>query len=386
MRALEILTYVILIFLIFAGYYYFQTNETSNVEPYHHNINVSFFKPSIKAKAGNITLYKIESSLKQTHSSFCPSNYPNYCNGKCYQKCDVGFFECLTNGTGVCIDVEGDSSTMYKKLVGIFKGNYSCYSEKIPEVVENEAIKTIPNYGSNRFPYLLDVIVLYNWTRNNIKYLPGQYSSDKSLEEIIRLKAGKCDEQAKLLAAMVFSIGGVARVRTADKCQHAWAEVFIPNKNVEWIVNEIDYYTGTKSIEYFQDEDGIWIPVDTTGANQIGKIMESCIQYLNESKVFYFCRSICPDGYFYFNGSCYSSCPGGTGVSEDNVYKCLLCPKEYPYTYNNTCVDACPNGSGLSSDGKTCLPCPEGYKTFNNTCVKCPNGYYLGKDGKCYRE
>jgi len=382
----------VLIFLVVLSYFSLSTKTSileliplEKVKPYQEVNQTSYFFPTIEVSSGNFTLYKVKSNLISFKSSLCPKEYPNYCGGKCYQDCKIGFFYCFENGTGTCIDVEGDAGKLYKKLVDIFKGNYSCFLYDVPDDVMRITVKIIPNFGSSKFPYLLDIIYLYNWTKNNIKYVPGYYTKSRSVEDVLEIRAGKCDEQAKLLAALIASIGGVVRVRIVPGCQHAWAEVFIPDKNVKWIVDEIDYYTGTKSIEYFEDKDGIWIPLDTSGSNRIGSFLPTCKPYLNESKELYYCKTPCPDGYFYFNKSCFSSCPGGTGISENNKLKCLECPSDFPFTYNNTCVNACPPGTGLASDGKTCVNCPKGYFTYNNTCVSCPKGYYLGIDGKCHR-
>lgn len=347
--------------------------------------NISYFHPKIEAIVSSLKLFNASSDLQSFRSLLCTEAYPNYCRGKCYTNCEIGFFYCFENGTATCISVNVDARKLYDKLVRIFKGNYSCFIYDIPPEIEETSISLLPNFGSNVFPYLLDVVTLYNWTKNNIRYIPGGYSSETDIEKTFKLKAGKCDEQAKLLVALIASIGGVARVRSVPGCQHAWAEVFVPTKDVRWVADEIDYYSGAKWIEYFEDEDGIWIPLDTSGSEQPGSFLSECKSYLNESEELYYCKSLCPKGYFYYNNSCFSECPGGSGISEANKLKCLDCPPDFPFTYNNTCVNACPSGTGLALDGRTCISCPEGYFTYNNTCVTCPKGYYLGVDGKCYR-
>jgi len=351
-------------------------------EEYKFNQTVKEFTPILEFKMENESLKRAESTLILHESSSCPKKYPIYFRGLCYEKCEIGYLQIYENRTGKCIHFQPEVDIIYKKLVDAFV-SYECEEKIDPEGLKEFTISLLPNYGASTFPYLLYNFLLYKWIKENIRYLPGSYSEALPPNETLKLKAGKCDDQAILFASMSASIGSFVRIRYVINCHHAWAEVFFPTKNIEDLINELSFYSKEKEFQYFETEDGVWIPFDTT--YKIGKIIENCLHFLNTSIIKYYCKNPCKKEYpFYYNGSCYNKCPGGTGVGNKD-YICLDCPKDYPFTYNNKCVNICPNGTGLASDNKTCVECPEGYQTYNNTCVTCPEGFYIGKDGKCYK-
>lgn len=359
------------------------TNIFPYREEYQFNLTVKEFSPILELKMENESLKKVEATLISTKSESCPKSYPLLCRGTCYQECEIGYLECYENKTGRCVYYQPNVSYLYEKLVEAFV-SCECEDKIDPESLKAFTISLLPNYGASVFPYLLYNFQIYKWIKENIRYLPGSYSEAMPPTKTIELKAGKCDDQAILFASMSASIGSVVRVRYVEGCQHAWSEVFFPTKNVEEIINEFSFYSNEKEFQYFEADDGIWVPFDTT--YKIGKIVEECVSALNNSIVKYYCKNPCRKEYpFYYNGSCYSQCPGGTGIGSKE-FMCIKCPEEYPFTYNNKCVNACPNGTGLASDNKTCVECPPGYQTFNNICVSCPEGFYIGKDGKCYKK
>ena len=352
-------------------------------EEYQFNLTVKEFSPILELKMENEILKKAEATLISAKSESCPKNYPILCKGTCYQKCEIGYLECYENRSGKCVYYQPNVSYMYDKLVEAFV-NYDCEDKIDSESLKAFTISLLPNYGASVFPYLMYNFQIYKWVKENIRYLPGSYSEAMPPTKTLELKAGKCDDQAILFDSMSASIGSVVRIRYVEDCKHAWSEVFFPTKNVEEIINELSFYSNEKEFQYFEADDGIWIPFDTT--YRIGKIVEDCLDMLNSSIVRYYCKNPCRKEYpFYFNGSCYSQCPGGTVIG-GKEFICVRCPEEYPFTYNNKCVNACPNGTGLASDNKTCVECPPGYQTFNNICVRCPEGFYIGKDGKCYKK
>ena len=351
-------------------------------EEYRFNITVKEFSPIFELKVENESLKRAESSLISYFSPICSKEYPIYCKGSCYKKCEIGYLECYENRSGKCIYHQPNVSYLYEKLVDISL-NQECEEKIDAEDLKSFTMKILPNYGAATFPYLLYNFNIYKWIRENIRYIPGTYSEAMPPNKTLELESGKCDDQAVLFASMSASIGSLVRIRYVEGCQHAFGEVFFPTKNAEEIINELSFYSNEKEFHYFEVEDGIWVPFDTT--YRIGKIVENCLNFLNNSRVRYYCKKLCKEEYpFYYNGSCYSQCPGGTGISTKN-FICMECPKDYPFTYNNKCVNACPNGTGLASDSRTCIKCPPGYRTFNNICVSCPEGFYLGKDGKCYK-
>jgi hypothetical protein len=135
--------------------------------------------------------------------------------------------------------------------------NYDCEDKIDVESLKSFTISILPNYGASVFPYLLYNFKIYKWIKENIRYLPGSYSEAMLPNETIKLKAGKCDNQAILLASMAASIGSVVRLRYVEGFQHAWSEVFFPTKNVEEIINELSFYSNEKEFQYFEAEDGI---------------------------------------------------------------------------------------------------------------------------------
>lgn len=376
------------IFVLILLFAYFLLNQNLNFlfpleEEYQFNESVKEFRPMLELRVENENLKKAEPTLISFKSASCPKNFPIYCKGNCYSKCEIGYLECYENKTGKCIYFQPNVSFLYEKLVENFL-SFECEEKIDAEGLKSFTLSILPNYGSSAFPYLLYNFLIYDWIKKNIRYLPGSYSEAMLPNETLNLKAGKCDDQAILFASMSTSIGSVVRIRYVSNCQHAWAEVFFPAKNAEEIINELSFYSNEKEFYYFESKDGIWIPFDTT--YKVGKIVEECVNYLNESKAKYYCKNPCREEYpFYYKGSCYSRCPGGTGIGSKN-FICVECPKDYPFTYENKCFNVCPNGTGLASDGKTCIECPPGYQTFNNTCVRCPEGFYIGKDGKCYKK
>jgi hypothetical protein len=379
--ALIVLSSLIMILLLFLSHNF---NTLFPIqEEYRFNQTVKEFSPILEFKIENESLKKAEATLISYKSVSCPENYPISCRGICYQKCEIGYLECYENKTGKCVYYQPNVSYLYDKLIEAFV-NYECEDKVDVESLKSFTVSLLPNYGASVFPYLLYNFQIYKWIKENIRYLPGSYSEAMLPTKTLELKAGKCDDQAILFASMSASIGSVVRVRYVEGCQHAWSEVFFPTRNVEGVINELSFYSNEKEFQYFEVEDGIWIPFDTT--YEVGRIAEDCLNVLNTSTVKYYCKNPCKKEYpFYYKDSCYSKCPGGTGIGSKG-YLCLECPNDYPFTYNNKCVNACPNGTGLASDNKTCIECPPGYQTFNNICVGCPEGFYIGKDGKCYKK
>ncbi|MGC9200809.1 MAG: transglutaminase-like domain-containing protein, partial [Candidatus Aenigmatarchaeota archaeon] len=278
-----ILALILLAFLLlqFSNYFPF-----IKVEEYIYNQTYKEFLPETKFYLSNETLKEAKETLMSFKSANCPSSYPIFCNNHCYQECKLGFLKC-NETKGNCIYFQPDVRLLYNKAIENFV-NLEC-EEKIDDSEEMKMFVSnlLPNFGSSVYPYVLYNFKIYEWIKNNIKYLPG-YANTQEAKETLRLKAGKCDDQAILFASLSSSAGSIVRIRYIENCQHAWPEVFFPSKEIEDIVNEISFYAKEESIQYFEGEDGIWIPFDTTF--KIGKIVEDCIPFLNESIVKYYCK------------------------------------------------------------------------------------------------
>jgi len=260
--AFVIFTFILLMTLLFLS----QNFNTlfSIQEEYQFNQTVKEFSPVLEFKIENESLKKAEPTLISYKSVSCPENYPIYCRGICYQKCEIGYLECYENKTGKCIYYQPNVSYLYDKLVKAFV-NYVCEDKIDPESLKSFTISLLPNYGASAFPYLLYNFNIYKWIKENIRYLPGSYSEAMLPTKTLELKAGKCDDQAILFASMSASIGSVVRIRYVEGCQQATSYSFLVLKKT------FQTFSNEKEFQYFEAEDGIWIPFDTT--YKVGKLL-----------------------------------------------------------------------------------------------------------------
>ncbi len=234
---------------------------------------------------------------------------------------------------------------------------YSTYCDKINpydlSVRESaaDAIRKHPGpYSSNQ---LFDI---YDWVKLNIMYqnVPLAGIPYPSSETLIT-KSGDCKNQAVLIASMIRSIGGKAKVVADPDCVHAYAIVYFGStKDLSSFTKAADNHYGSDiNINYFTLEDGIWVIFDPAGGTYPGDTLPEC----SGERTVYF------------------------------VTSCLDCANTYvnqPLTFNNKCYSDCPAGT-VTGNQYTCETCPAGYSGCNNKCLKCPSGYYLGKDCMCYR-
>ena len=76
---------------------------------------------------------------------------------------------------------------------------------------------------------------------------------------------------------------------------------------------------------------------------------------------------------FYYNNTCYPSCPFGYIYDNDNI--CYTCkdkfPTTTPYIQDNTCVDKCSRGYEVNDEYKLCTSCKSlnQFLNHNNKCV-----------------
>lgn len=251
-----------------------------------------------------------------------------------------------------------------------------------------EAIRNDP--GSYSDAQLFDI---YDWVKKNIIYqnvaLGGiPYSPDQTLAT----KSGDCKNQAVLIVSMIKAIGGTAKVVADPSCSHAYAMVYFgkSDSHISSFTDAVSAHYGTDVVvNYITSNGEIWVIFDPAGGYYPGNTLDECsgardVYYIDSCLE---CKALYPNMPFTFNEKCYESCPSGT--ISNNGLTCIPCPEGF-YSYNNKCV-SCDSGFILGKDGKCHQPCGDsntyctsGY-CFNGRCVDCQAGYYLTTDGKCYR-
>ena len=213
------------------------------------------------------------------------------------------------------------------------------------------AIKNDP--GSYNINQLLDI---YDWTKNNIQYQNVPLSGiPYPPSQTLYTSSGDCKNQAVLIASMVESIGGTAKVVVDPSCAHAYALVYASNQSqdMQGIADTISkHYNQQLIIHWITLGNQNWLIFDPAGGNYPGNTLPEC---------------------------------SGIGT---NYYidSCLSCAQQYPnspYTFNGECYSQCPSGT-ISVNNNACSPCPQGSYSYNNKCVTCQSGYSLHTDGNCY--
>ena len=92
----------------------------------------------------------------------------------------------------------------------------------------------------------------------------------------------------------------------------------------------------------------------------------------------------CEPRYYLSSGFCYS-CPGNC-ISCSNLYYCLTCDVGY-YWYTGSCESTCPSGYGINgtycsvcsitncaictTNYSSCTTCSPGYFVSSNSCLRC---------------
>ncbi|WP_167848787.1 transglutaminase-like domain-containing protein [Methanolobus halotolerans] len=133
---------------------------------------------------------------------------------------------------------------------------------------------------------------LFDDTRDNIQYISDPRGRDmwSTPRDTLRVGAGDCDDYAILLASLVESIGGTARIYMTDT--HAFAAVYAGEvDNIENVIEAIQYYYGPLPVYYTSDEYGCWLMMDPTSSVYIGGLpggtapVEGGWTFLNTSQV-----------------------------------------------------------------------------------------------------
>jgi hypothetical protein len=290
----------------------------------------------------------------------CQNQGNIWCNGICYNPCPTGKTpNCPATGKLTCTSTQSQETTesysfsVYENkqpYYGAFCDKINPYDLNVREA-SSSAIRNHPGtYNNNQ---LFDI---YDWIKQNIVYqnvpltgIPYQPS------ETLATKSGDCKNQAVLIASMVESIGGTAKVVVDPDCEHAYTIVYFgpSGSDISWFTQAVsNHYGSDVSIRYFTYGDGIWIIFDPAGGNYPGSTLPEC----SGNRTVYFLMS------------------------------CLDCVNQYPntpYTFGDKCYSQCPSGT-ITANQYACKSCPKGYYSFNNECVTCPSGYYLAVNGKCY--
>lgn len=274
-----------------------------------------------------------------------------------------------------------------KQLQGLATKNGWCDYKINPDIpIKTQANAIIPKTGSGSFNYLDNSIAVYKWVKENIQYELGSssYSSQTDIETLT-VRGGKCDEQARLFASLILSVGGIARVMTISECSHAFAEVFFPIANEsdkQVIFQKIRQEFNIKESNLYSSNDtdanirGIWIPFDTAGTTSPGQILAACLPSYTKGSTKFFCPNPCasqPDNlYFYVEkNNCWRACPPGTRTYRGSSYICHACPSDYPFSY--------------SGDPYLCHSCsPSSPWFYNGLCyASCPSGTRGNTDNYC---
>ncbi len=224
------------------------------------------------------------------------------------------------------------------------------YDLPVREAAAN-AIRKDPGPYSNA--QLFDI---YDWVKNNIIYQNVPLAGIPYVpSDTLATASGDCKNQAVLIASMIQSIGGTAKVVADPSCVHAYTIVYFGTKDkLSTFTDSVtSHYGSAASVNYFTLNDGIWVIFDPAGGNYPGDTLPQCSGNRN----------------VYF------------------ITSCLDCVNNFPdkqYTYNNLCYSQCPYGTISSSNKYVCDACPTGYQSCNNQCLQCPSGKYLAGDCLCY--
>lgn len=236
---------------------------------------------------------------------------------------------------------------------------YGLYCDKINPYdldvrkAASEAVAQHP--GKYSIDQLLDI---YDWVKSKIEYLnvPATLTAPYQPSGTLATKSGDCKNQAVLIASMIESIGGTAKVVINTECNHSYTIVFFarPGTDMSDYVQTIAYHYHRNVIaHWYTNNEGIWMIFDPAGGTYPGETLSDCL-----------------------NANFYT------------VTGCLACGRNYPnmpYTYGDKCYAQCPSGT-VSGNNYSCESCSVGYYSYNNQCVTCPAGYVLHTNGRCYPE
>jgi len=138
--------------------------------------------------------------------------------------------------------------------------------------VRGTAVSLAKRFGGNYNVY--QVCEIFEYVKSNISYVndpKGDENYWASPDETLTLGAGDCEDQALLIAALITSISGTARVYFTDS--HAFSAVYIGDSDstADNILRAFDRYYGT-ALYYtlFHDELGYWLVLDPISSMHVG--------------------------------------------------------------------------------------------------------------------
>ncbi|MFH0737554.1 MAG: transglutaminase domain-containing protein [Candidatus Micrarchaeota archaeon] len=173
---------------------------------------------------------------------------------------------------------------------------YDEYCDKIvPEdldVREASAEAIAEHPGEFSLNQLLDV---YDWVHANVFYqsVPIDMWPPYPPNETLKTESGDCKNQAVLIASMVESIGGSARILYIPDCRHAFSEVYLgTGQDAEYLNNAVwahyDIVEGTYPQWHTSlnrnNETENWFIFDTAGGYYPGNTIPEC---MNATTVYY---------------------------------------------------------------------------------------------------
>lgn len=102
-----------------------------------------------------------------------------------------------------------------------------------------DIVRSVPAFND-----LGEVQALYNWVRRNIRYTKDPVTKEKLYppQELLKIKAGDCDDIAMLLGAFLIALGYPARLVTIsanaqhpEEFSHVYVEGEVPAGSGQWI-------------------------------------------------------------------------------------------------------------------------------------------------------
>ena len=263
---------------------------------------------------------------------------------------------------------------------------YALYCDKIDPYnlqVREAAAKAIKNHTGEYSPeQLFDV---YDWVKRNVDYQNVAASGAPfPAQETLATGSGDCKNQAVLIASMIQSIGGTAKVIADPDCSHAYAIVLFGAMTDDYQGFPEAFaqrYGPDIPLNTIKNGEGTWVIFDPAGGSYPGNTLPECSGKRNVFLVdtCLSCAHQYPTMPYSYKTKCYSRCPSGT--ISNTRYTCAPCDAGH-YSYENQCYSACPAGT-VHDDNYGCNACPAGHWVYDNKCATCPAGYTPTTDGKC---
>lgn len=147
--------------------------------------------------------------------------------------------------------------------------------------VREAASNAIPESDAGTYS-ITQILDIYDWVKSNIKYLNVPITLSEvpyPPEQTLATQSGDCKNQAVLLASMINSIGGTARVVANPQCNHAYVLVYFTNDTTQFnnlLSNIQSRYSNAENVMYYMINGGYWVVFDTAGGNYPGDLLPAC--------------------------------------------------------------------------------------------------------------